>query len=81
MLRGPIIAGLDGTHSELLRAFAGGPSWTRGEWEALCASDELLPEGALDTLNEAALDRCGEPLAEGDDPIELTPQVLQELLA
>lgn len=67
MLRGPIIAGLDGTHSALLRAFAERPSWTRGEWEALGTSVEMLPAGSLDTVN-GTLDRNGEPLAEGDEP-------------
>lgn len=77
----PAVAGLDGPHSALLRVLAGRPTWSRAELEAECAALALLPDGALDTLNEAAYDAVGDPLADGDGPIDINPDVAQELLA
>ncbi|HEY9474867.1 MAG TPA: tellurite resistance TerB C-terminal domain-containing protein, partial [Mycobacteriales bacterium] len=73
-------AGLDRTHSALLRALADRPEWTRVEFEDLCADLGLLPDGALDTLNDAAFEVAGEPVAEGDDPIEINTDAMQEML-
>lgn len=35
--------------------------------------------GAIDRINEAAMDICGEPLIDGDDPLELNHYAAQEL--
>lgn len=75
------VAGLDSAHSALVHALAARERWTRAELEALAAAHGLLPDGALDTLNEAALDRCGEPLCDGDDPLTMNASIAQELLA
>ena len=40
-----------------------------------------IAEGALEILNEAAFERCGAPLLEGDEIIEIDPDILEELLA
>lgn len=80
-LGAPTAAGLDGPHSALLRVLAGRPSWSRGELESECAALALLPDGALDTLNEAAYDTVGDPVADGDGPIDINPDVAQEMLA
>jgi uncharacterized tellurite resistance protein B-like protein len=78
---GPAVAGLDGPHSALLRVLATRGRWSRGELEAECAGFALLPDGALDTLNEAAYDAVGDPFADGDDPIDINRQVAQEMMA
>ncbi|HEX5497008.1 MAG TPA: TerB N-terminal domain-containing protein [Mycobacteriales bacterium] len=78
---GPPAAGLDGAHSALLRALAGRPAWSRAEVEDLCAGLGLLPDGALDTLNDAAFDTAGEPVAEGEDPIQTNTDAMREMLA
>ncbi len=54
---------------------------TRADFAARCAEHAVLPDGALDTLNEAAYDAVGDPLAEGDDPIDINHRVAQEMLA
>ncbi|WUJ56121.1 TerB N-terminal domain-containing protein [Kribbella sp. NBC_00382] len=77
----PALAGLDTPHSSLLRVVATHSSWPRADFEAACEGLELLPDGALDTLNEAAYDLTGAPVADGDDPIEIDSDVLQEMLA
>jgi tellurite resistance protein len=75
------VAGLDAPHSALLRALARRDTWSRADLEAECAAVALLPDGALDTLNEAAYEAAGDPLAEGEDPIDINPEVAREMLA
>lgn len=77
----PEVAGLDGPHSALLRVLAARGSWSRAELKAECAGLALLPDGALDTLNEAAYDVVGDPFAGGEDPIDINREVAQEMLA
>ena len=77
---GPSVAGLSILHSRLLRQLAARPSWSRIEVERLCESLDLLPDGALEEINEAAFDECGEPLFEGEDPVELEQEILKEML-
>ncbi len=80
MEQGILVEGLDYSHSVLLRKVGERPRWVRAELEVVVASVGLMPEGALDVLNEAALDRCGEPLLEGDDPLGVNGTVLEEFL-
>jgi hypothetical protein len=40
-----------------------------------------LPEGALDVLNERALELHGEPLLDGDDELTINHQALETMLA
>ncbi len=75
------VVGLDAAHSSLLRALTARPSWSRNEFETLAEQRALLPDGALDAINEMALEACGEPVCEGNDPIDVNTNVLQELLA
>jgi hypothetical protein len=75
------VAGLDSPHSTLLRLLAGRNTWTRAELEHRCAELKLLPDGAIDRLNEAAYDAAGDPLVEGEDPIDINTEVAQEMLA
>lgn len=77
----PSIAGLDAAHSSLLRALAGQPGWSREEVAAMAGERGLLPDGALDTINEAAMEACGELVCEGDDPVEINMDALKELSA
>jgi uncharacterized tellurite resistance protein B-like protein len=75
------IAGLDHAHSELLFALKKQERWKRGELEAIATQLDLMLDGALEVINEAAFDRCDEAVTEGDDPIEVNSDVLRELLA
>jgi len=74
-----IVAGLDSSHSAFVRRLAARPTWSRADVEALAAESGVLPDGALDAVNEAALNACGETLCDGDDPIDINPDVLKEL--
>jgi uncharacterized tellurite resistance protein B-like protein len=74
------IAGLDSEHSALLLKLAEQPSWERVRVERLAAALGLLPDGALEVINEAAFARCGATLLEGDENIEIEKEVLREML-
>ncbi|MDI1288868.1 MAG: tellurite resistance TerB C-terminal domain-containing protein, partial [bacterium] len=75
-----LVAGLDAPHSRLLRALGGQPTWTRADFEALCSSEGLLPDGAVDTLNELAYEVVGDPLIDEIDLVVVDQRVAQEML-
>lgn len=73
--------GLSASYNQLLKALSQRGQWDRGEFEQLAGQHKLLPDAALDALNEAAFERCGSALLEGDDPIEVNPDIAKELLS
>ncbi len=77
----PPLAGLDPPHSAFLRRLAEKASWERMELEKLAGELGLMPDGALEIINESAFERCGAPLVEGDETLEIDSQVLEEMLA
>lgn len=77
---GPV-TGLDLPHSGLLRALAKKNRWTRAEFEVLAAAWGVLPDGAVDVLNDAAYETAGDPVVDGEDPIEINNDVLGEMLS
>ena len=74
-------SGLDLAHTNFLKALSQQSSWNRQDLLALAQAHELMLDGALEAINDAALDQYDEPLTEGEDPITLDPDVLRELLA
>lgn len=77
----PSLSGLDSAHTNLVHALAAKPQWTTAEIAALTATAGLLPAGAIDTLNEAAIEASGEPLCDAtDDGVEINGYALEELL-
>ena len=75
------VDGLDGPHSHLLSALVSKPEWDRGSAESMAVSLGLpLLDGALDVINEVSMDACGEPVAEGFDPVVLNPYAVKELV-
>ncbi|QSQ14169.1 tellurite resistance TerB family protein [Myxococcus landrumensis] len=75
------VAGLDALHTSLLRALVAKPEWPRPEVEKLASGLGLLPEGALDVINDAAFEVCGEPLIEGDETLQLNEQAVKEMMS
>jgi uncharacterized tellurite resistance protein B-like protein len=72
--------GLDRRHEALLRELASRPEWERGEFEQLCRSMDLLPGGALESLNEWAFERFDEAIAEDGDPVVVNLSLLEPAL-
>ncbi len=78
---GSLIKGLDGPHSHLLDALVSRSEWDRGSVEELARSLGLpFLDGALDVINQAAYESCGDGIVEGDDPIVLNAYALEELI-
>jgi hypothetical protein len=75
------IAGLDATHFKLIKALSEQPCWSRDELQPVVEKLGLMLDGALETINEVAFDHFEEPLTEGEDPIEVNSQVLEEILS
>jgi tellurite resistance protein len=75
------ILGLDETHSTFARLLLSRPKCNRPELEDAASDLELMLDGALETLNEAAFDACEMPFTEGDDPIEISAEIVEKLAA
>ncbi len=75
-----LIEGLDLAHTHLLRRLIERPSWSRFDYEELAGSLGLLPDGALDLLNDSAFELCEEPVVEGDEPMEINASVAKEMM-
>jgi hypothetical protein len=73
--------GLDRAHSRLLGELATRSSWSRADFAELAARHGVMPSGALDVINEVAMETTGEPVVEGDDEITVNDGALRELLA
>lgn len=76
-----LVDGLDARHSALLRRLPVVAALARSEFERHAQAVGVMPDGALECLNEAAFEHYDEPLCEGEDPLELNLAVLRELLA
>lgn len=76
----PLPLGLDDAHRSFLSRLAERPSWPRSEVASIAAGLGLMPDGALEIVNEAAFDVAGEPATEGSDPVEVNADVAKEIL-
>lgn len=73
------ILGLDADHSAFVRLLVTRSSWLRDELANAASDMELMLDGALEHINEAALDAFDAPLTEGEDPIEINREALEAL--
>ncbi len=73
--------GLDQTHLQLLQILGQKTVWNRQDLESLATERGLMLDGALENINDVAFEQCDEALAEGEDPIEINPEVFEELWA
>ena len=73
--------GLDESHAALLRLLLSRPTWTRAELEDAATDLDLMLDGALEQINEAAFDAFDEPLLEGDDPISVNADLIETIEA
>ncbi len=73
--------GLDEQHGSLTRLLLSRPQWTRTELLDVAEDLDLLLDGALEHINEAAFDQFDMPLTEGTDPIEVNMEILERIEA
>jgi len=75
--------GIDPVHGNLLRELATRSSWSEGELAELAARHEVLLEGALDLINEVAIEITGEPVVEvgenGGGQLRVNDEVFREI--
>ena len=70
------LPGLQGAHAQLVRLLATNGTWSRADYEAAATSCGLLPDGALEAVNEWAFDHFDEPLVEEGDPMIVNTALL-----
>lgn len=77
----PAPAGLDAAHAALLQHLLthAGNTVEREDVEGWCASLGLMPDGALETVNEAAYAVAGDALLDVDDEICLRPDIRERM--
>ena len=75
---GAAFPGLDGPHSELLARILVG-ALPRPEFEALAGELRLMPDGAIETINEWGFDRYDEPVLEDGETIAVAEHLLQQI--
>ena len=44
----------------------------------MAAQSQIMLDGALERINEAAFDLVGEPITEGDDPVCVQQNILED---
>ncbi len=75
------LLGLDEAHTTLVRLLLSRVRWTRAELEDAAADLELMLDGALERINEAAFDAYDMPLTEGEDPVDVNTEVMEKVAA
>lgn len=73
------VPGLDAAHMALLRQLLARSSWPRSELETLARSLDMMLDGALEQINEACLDAYDCLCCEGDDMIEVHPEIHERI--
>lgn len=75
------ILGLDEAHATLARMMMSRPEWSREELLDVAADLEMMLDGALEHINEAAFDTHDMPFFEGEDPVTVNTDILEKLQA
>jgi hypothetical protein len=74
-------AGLEAGHAELLAAVVADGAMARAAFEQQAKALRLLPDGAIETINEWAFETFDEPVLEGDDELSTAPHLREQLNA
>lgn len=77
----PGLLGLDEAHSALARLLLSRPVWTKDELDDAAADLDLMLDGAIEALNEAAFDLHDIPFTEGEEVVTVNPELLEKLEA
>lgn len=68
----PLGLALDRLHDDLAALLFTRAQWTRAEFEEICSDKGLMPDGAIESINEAAFEKFDQPVIEGEDPLEIS---------
>lgn len=72
-----LLPGLDPKHQRFLTELLSKASWPREELRSLATQSQIMLDGALERINDAAFDLVGEPITEGDDPVYVQQNILE----
>ncbi len=72
-----LLPGLDLQHEQFLAQLLSKATWARQELQTVAAGLQIMLDGALERINDAAFDLVGEPITEGDDPIFVQQNILE----
>lgn len=75
------LMGLDEAHSALARLLLSRVDWSREDLSDAAADLDLMLDGSLEQINEAAFDAFDMPFFEGDDPITVNTDILERIEA
>lgn len=73
--------GLDAAHGRLLTKLLVRENWTRTDFDAAARSEGLMPDGALETINEWSYDVADDALIEDDGDLRVNQTLGRELAA
>lgn len=71
--------GLDAAHAELLSDVLKQGSLGRDQFDDKARTLRLLPDGAIERINDWGFDQFEESIIEGDDELSIAPHILAEL--
>jgi uncharacterized tellurite resistance protein B-like protein len=75
------LMGLDQPHSKLVRVLLARPQWSRKDLLDVTSDLELMLDGALELINEAAFDTHNIAFIEGNDLMEVNIEILEKIEA
>ena len=75
---GPL-PGLDAAHARFAALLLTRAEWPRDELRAAAAEQGLMLDGALEVINDAAFDHLDMPFSEGEDPVQINPELSERL--
>lgn len=70
--------GLDKVHTQLLNELLEKAEWSRDEYQKLASSLKLMPDGAIEAINEWSFEVYDEAIIENDDPVTIYKELLSE---
>lgn len=73
------LLGLDIVHSAFARLLMSRPTWQRTELIDVAKDLNIMLDGALEKINEASLDELDTTFSEGDDPVEINPDLIESM--
>jgi uncharacterized tellurite resistance protein B-like protein len=75
------LLGLDEAHDAFARMLLSRPKWSREELLDVAEDLDLMLDGALERINEASFDAHDMAFTDGDDPIEVSAEILEKIEA
>lgn len=73
------IMGLDEIHAAFARLLIAREEWTREELLDVASDLNLMLDGAIERVNDAAFDTYDAPLLEGDDPVLVNSEIVEKV--